>query len=83
MMKRTLSVLAAAAAMGATAHASTLSMAGSLPAASHIEVHFHRFFQGGFHTVPEPASWMLMIVGFGAMALAVRARRRSKAKSEA
>lgn len=35
----------------------------------------------GFHAVPEPATWALMIVGFGGIGIGLRGRREKKAGS--
>jgi hypothetical protein len=40
-----------------------------------------RNITGGFaSTVPEPASWALMLIGFGALGLGLRATRKDRAR---
>lgn len=37
----------------------------------------HFTFQGGGGAVPEPATWAMMLLGFGAIGASIRSRRRS------
>ena len=62
-MQKFLLVLAAGLALSAPAHAG-----GKRPPPS---------FEPG--AVPEPATWLMMIMGFGMMGVAVRVRRRAEA----
>jgi len=66
---------ALAASLAATqAGAATLSVSSLLPAATSIAGKV-----GGSDPCPEPATWALMLVGFAALAVATRLRRKVKA----
>src|SRR5207248_399462 len=67
---------------GTAASAETALLSAIASGRAYLNIHTSTFGGGeirGFLVaiVPEPASWMMMLLGFGAIGLAVRRRRAS------
>lgn len=78
-MKLVLGVLAFTAAGLAVADAATLNLSGVFNHAMTTGCYYSCGGGGSGGTVPEPATWCLMILGFALLARQVRAMRKAKA----
>lgn len=62
-------------------------LAGMLAGNSYIDIH-NSIYPGGeisgqLHAVPEPSTWMMMLLGFGAMGASLRLRRKPPVEAKA
>jgi hypothetical protein len=68
---------------GTTASAETALVAAMNSGRSYLNIHTNVFpggeIRGFLHPVPEPATWAMMLLGFGAIGCSIRRRRWSRA----